>query len=96
MGKARDTIFGIYAHFMKKRGFSNKILSYEVLSNQGIQWRSISVLFANSSDLLFKDNILDFATLTAPRLSIFGMYTQMSVRKYIKYLHLNSMVIGGH
>ena len=96
MGKARDTIFGIYVHFRKKGGFSNKILSYEVLSNQGIQWRSISVLFANSSDLLFKDNILDFATLTAPRLSIFGMYTQMSVRKYIKYLHLNSMVIGGH
>ena len=96
MGRARDTIFGIYVHFRKKGGFSNKILSYEVLSNQGIQWRSISVLFANSSDLLFKDNILDFATLTAPRLSIFGMYTQMSVRKYIKYLHLNSMVIGGH
>ena len=71
MGKARDTIFGIYVHFRKKGGFSNKILSYEVLSNQGIQWRSISVLFANSSDLLFKDNILDFATLTAPRLSIF-------------------------
>ena len=96
MGRARDTIFGIYVHFRKKGGFSNKILSYEVLSNQGIQWRSISVLFANSSDLLFKDNILDFATLTAPRLSIFGMYTQMSVRKYIKYLHLNSMVIEGH
>ena len=96
MGKARDTIFSIYVHFMKKGCFSNKIFSYEVLSNQGIQGRSISVLFANSSDLLFKDNILDFATLTAPRLSIFGMYTQMSVRKYIKYLHLNSMVIGGH
>ena len=75
MGKARDTIFGIYVHFMKKGGFSNKILSYEVLSNQGIQWRSISVLFANSSDLLFKYNILDFATLTAPRLNFWYVYT---------------------
>ena len=93
MGRTRDTIFGIYVHFRKKGGFSNEILSYEVLSNQGIQWRSISVFFANSSDLLFKDNILDFATLTAPRVSIFGMYTQMSVRKYIKYLHLNLMII---
>ena len=70
MGRARDTIFGIYVHFRKKGGFNNEILSYDVLSNQGIQWRSIIVLFANSSDLLFKDNILDFATLTAPRLSI--------------------------
>ena len=96
MGRARVTIFGIYVLFRKKGGFSNEILSYEVLSNQGIQWRLIIVEFANSSDLLFKDNILDFATLTAPRLSIFGMYTQMSVRKYIRYLHLNSMVIGGH
>ena len=81
---------------MKKGGFSNKKLSYEVLSIQRIQWWSISVSFAKSSDLLFKDNILDFAILAAPRLSIFGMYTQMSVRKYIKYLHLNSMIIGGH
>ena len=54
------------------------------------------MLFANSSYLYFKDNILDFATLTAPRLSIFGMYAQISVRKYMKYIHLNSMVIGGH
>ena len=71
MGRARDTIFGNYVHFMKKGGFSNKILSYEVFSNQGIQLRSISVLFANSSYLFFKYNILDLATLTAPRLSMF-------------------------
>ena len=43
-----------------------------------------------------KDIILDYAAITASRTSIFGMYTQMSIRKHIKHIHLNSMVIGGH
>ena len=33
---------------------------------------------------VFKDNIIDYATVMAPRTSIFGMYTQMSVRKSMK------------
>ena len=37
-----------------------------------------------------------YAILTEPRDTIFGRYIQMGVRKYISYIHLNSMVIGGH
>ena len=43
-----------------------------------------------------KSQILDYATLTAPRDPIFGIYTHMSARKYVSYIHLNLMVIGGH
>ena len=54
------------------------------------------MLLANNSHGLLKPIILDYATLTAPRDPIFGMYTQMTGRNYIGYTHLNSMVIGGH
>ena len=47
------------------------------------------------SSFFFQSQILDYATLTAPRDPIFGMYMQMSFMKYITYIHLNSMVIGG-
>ena len=48
------------------------------------------------NSFFFKSQILDYATLTAPRDPIFGIYTHMSARKYVSYIHLNSMVIGGH
>ena len=54
------------------------------------------MLLANNSHGLLKPIIPDYATLTAPRDPIFGMYTQMAGRNYTGYAHLNSMVIGGH
>ena len=43
------------------------------------------MLSANISFFDFKDIILDYAAVIAPRTSIIGMYTLMSVSKYIKY-----------
>ena len=93
---AKDTINGIYAHIMVKGGNSKINWTYEVISNKCIQWRSIIVLSANSSHGLLRPIMLDYATLTAPRDPIFGLYTQMIVRNYIGFIFLNSMIIGGH
>ena len=53
------------------------------------------MLLANNSHGLLKPIIPDYATLTAPRNPIFGMYAQMTGRNYIGYTHLNSMVMSG-
>ena len=92
---ARGTIFGIYAHIMIKGGLSKITQTYEVISNQCFQWRSIFVLLANNSHGLLKPIIPDYATLTAPRDPIFGMYTQKTTRNHIRYINLNLMVIRG-
>ena len=72
---ARDTIFGIYAHIMVKGGISKINWTYEVISNKYIQWRSIIVLLAHNGNFLLMTTFFDYATLSAPRSPIFGMYT---------------------
>ena len=58
LGMTRGTIFGIWAHFMKKGCISKITWAYEVISNQCIQWRSIIVLLANNGYLFLKSIFL--------------------------------------
>ena len=47
--------------------------------------------------VMFLYNIFyDYASLTTPRDTIFGMYAQMTARNDIKYILLHSMLIRGH
>ena len=41
------TIVGIYTCFMEKGGISKVIWTYEIIGNQYIHWRSITVLLVN-------------------------------------------------
>ena len=41
-------------------------------------------------------DILIVIRALVPRDPIFAMYTQMTVRNYMRYIHLNLMFIGGH
>ena len=45
--------------------------------------------------LVKNTKLFDYASLTAPKYTIFGMYTQNTARNYIRYIHLTSMVIRG-
>ena len=49
----------------------------------------LSIISGNALRLHFHD----YALLKAPRDLFFGMYTQMTARNYIRYIHMHSIII---